>query len=57
VIGVNGDFKTLTLYNISGSKVMETTESQISTAAFAPGTYITQVSNGKHLQTRKINIR
>lgn len=57
MIGVNGDFNTLALYNLSGSKVMETTESQVSTAILAPGIYIAQANNGKHSLTRKINIR
>ena len=57
MIGVNGDFNTLALYNLSGRKVMETTESQVSTAILAPGIYIVQANNGKHSLTRKINIR
>lgn len=57
MIGVNGDFNTLALYNLSGSKVMETAESQVSTATIAPGIYIAQANNGKYSLTRKINIR
>ena len=57
MIGVNGDFNTLALYNLSGRKVIETTESQVSTAILAPGIYIAHANNGKHSLTRKINIR
>lgn len=56
-IGVNGDFNTLALYNLSGTKVAETTDSHISADTFTPGTYIAQAINGNRSVTRKINIR
>lgn len=56
-ISVNGDFNTLSLYNLSGNKVMETAGNKISTSPLTPGIYIAQAFNGKHSITRKINIR
>lgn len=57
MVGVNGDFTTLVLYNTSGYKVLESTESPVTTDELHPGIYIAQAKNGKKAVTRKINIR
>lgn len=57
LLTVNGDFSSLSLYNLSGNKVAETANNQVITSALAPGVYIAQASNGKRSITRKINIR
>lgn len=55
-LSVKGDFNTLSLYNLFGSKVMETAANQVSTSTLTPGIYIAQASNGNRSVTRKINI-
>lgn len=57
MIGVNGESGTLALYNLSGNKVIETTERRVRTDALAPGIYIAQATNAGRSVTRKINIR
>lgn len=57
MIGVNGKSGTLALYNLSGNKVIETTERRVRTDALAPGIYIAQATNAGRSVTRKINIR
>lgn len=56
-LSVNGDFNTLSLYNLSGNKLMETADNQVSTSALTPGIYIAQASNGNRSITRKISIK
>lgn len=38
-LSVKGDFNTLSLYNLSGNKLMETADHQVSTSALTPGIY------------------
>ena len=57
MISVNGESGTLALYNLSGNKVIETTERRVSTDALAPGIYIALATDAGHSVTRKINIR
>lgn len=57
ILSVTGDFSTLSLYNLSGNKVIETSHSQVSTSALIPGIYIAQASKGNSSVTRKINVR
>jgi multimeric flavodoxin WrbA len=57
MINVNGEFNTLALYNLSGSKVIETTEKRVSIATLTPGIYIVQATNDGRSVTSKINIR
>lgn len=56
-LSVKGDFNTLLLYNLSGNKLMETADHQVSTSALTPGIYIAQASNGNRSITRKISIK
>ena len=57
MICVNGESSTLALYNLSGNKVIETTEKRVSTDALTPGIYIAQVTNAGRSVTCKINIQ
>ncbi len=57
MIGVNGDFNTLVLYDFAGNKVAETAGAPVNTDAFRPGIYIAHAKKGTHTITRKINIR
>ncbi|MCM1313489.1 MAG: T9SS type A sorting domain-containing protein [Bacteroides sp.] len=57
ILSVNGDFSILLLYNLSGNKVIETSESQVSASILTPGIYIAQACNGNRSVTRKINVR
>ena len=56
-LSVNGDFSMLSLYNLSGNKVIETAENQINISALTPCIYIAQASNGNRSVTRKISLR
>ncbi len=56
-LSVKGDFNTLLLYNLSGNKLIETADHQVSTSALTPGIYIAQASNGNRSITRKISIK
>ncbi len=44
---VSGDFKTLSLFSLSGRKIMETSDGFVNTAALFPGAYIARINNGK----------
>lgn len=57
MVGVKGDFNTLSLFNLAGNKVLETTENQINTGSLAQGIYIAQASNGYRSVSRKINVQ
>lgn len=57
LLSVKGVFNTLSLYNLSGNKVIETAENQINTSVLIPGIYIAQASNGTRSVTRKISLR
>lgn len=56
-LSVKGDFNTLSLYNLSGNKLMETADHQVSTSALTSGIYIAQACNGNRSITRKISIK
>ena len=56
-INAVGDFDTLTLYDVSGNKVIETSGNQVSTSALTTGIYIAQAKSGTRSLTRKIQIR
>ena len=56
-VSAYGNFNTLSLYDISGSKVIETDTDHISTASLTPGTYIAQANNATHSASRKIYVR
>lgn len=57
LLTVNGDFSTLSLYNLSGNKVIETTDNQVGTSVLTPGIYIAQANSGNRFVTRKISLR
>lgn len=57
LVYVSGDFNKLMLYNLSGEKMLETSDNQIDVATFLPGVYIARVNNRFHSVTRKIIIR
>ncbi len=54
---VNGEFHTLSLYSLSGNKIMNTTDKHVSTSALAPGIYIALASNGHRTVMSKISIK
>lgn len=55
-IYVNGEFDSLALYNLSGDKVLESSQNGIETSALASGIYLAQINTGKHTVSRKIMI-
>lgn len=57
VITVNGSFNTLSLYNLSGNRIFDTSDNHVNISAFPSGVYIAQANNGKESVTRKINVR
>lgn len=57
ILSVNGDFNRLSLYSLSGRRVVETTESRTATSPLAPGIYIARASNGDRAVKRKITVR
>ncbi|MCM1109434.1 MAG: T9SS type A sorting domain-containing protein [Clostridium sp.] len=57
MLSVNGESQTLSLYHLSGNKMVETTDKQLSTNALSPGIYIAQASNGNRSVTHKISVR
>lgn len=57
LLSVSGDFSTISLYNLSGNKVIETADNQVSTSALTPGIYIAQATGGNRSITRKISVR
>lgn len=56
-IRVAGEINKLSLYDMSGNMVMETSGNQISTSSLSPGIYIAQAKNNTRSLTRKIQIR
>lgn len=56
-LSVNGDCNTLTLYNMTGHKVMQTADNQVCISSLAPGIYIAQAGRGNRSATRKVSIR
>lgn len=55
-IYVDGKFEKLALYNLSGSKVLESSQNKAGTSALASGIYIAQLSLGENTISRKIMI-
>lgn len=55
-LSASGEFGTLSLYNLSGNKVVDATECPVSTSALVPGIYIAEASNGNRSVKLKISI-
>ncbi|MCD8235718.1 MAG: T9SS type A sorting domain-containing protein [Prevotellaceae bacterium] len=55
-ISVDGEFDSLALYNLSGRKMLESSQNRIETSALASGIYLVQINSGKHTVSRKIMI-
>lgn len=55
-IHIEGDFISLALYNISGLKVLESSERNICTSSFVPGVYIARVYADARSFTKKLVI-
>lgn len=53
-IQVHGDFDTMSLFTLSGAKVLESPYSPACTSALAPGVYVAQVSAGCTSVVRKV---
>lgn len=56
VIRIDGDFKSLALYNMSGGKVLESSEHSISTSSLTPGVYVARLHAGTRSVSKKIVI-
>ena len=56
LIHVDGDFNSLSLYSLSGQKVLETTARTVSTSTLAAGLYIAHLESRNGLTTRKIAV-
>lgn len=48
-----GEFKALSLFNLSGGKVVETSDEYVNTAAFSPGIYIARIDKGNGRSSNK----
>ncbi len=57
VLTVNGSFDMLSIYTVSGNKVIETSYDQIFISALASGIYIVRVNKGNRAVVRNIDIR
>lgn len=55
-IYVDGEFDTLKLYNLSGNKVLESSQNGIAASTLASGIYLAQINSGKQTVTKKIMI-
>ena len=55
-IRIDGDFQSLALYNLSGRKVLESSDNLISTTPLAPGLYVARLNDGYRSNSRKIFI-
>lgn len=55
-IYIDGKFEKFALYTLSGSKVLESSQSKVGTSALASGIYLAQVSSDGHTVSRKIMI-
>ena len=57
IIMVNGCFKTFSLYNESGYKLLETSEKSVNTSDFVPGIYIAHINKGDRYVAEKLHIK
>ncbi len=57
MLNVNGDFEKLSIYNLSGDKIIETSNNQVNTSSLTPGIYVAQISSDIYAVTKKIRIR
>lgn len=55
-IRVDGDFQSLALYNMSGNKVLESSENSISTSSLTPGVYVARLNAKVQSFSKKIVI-
>lgn len=53
---VNGDVDSLSLFNLSGVKVFETSDNTIPTSSLSSGLYLAQINSGKQSVAKKIMI-
>lgn len=53
-IHVDGEFNSLALYNLSGSKILESSSRTISTSSLAEGTYVARISANSQSVSKKI---
>ena len=56
-IRVDGDFQSLALYNMSGNRVLESSERIISTTSFTPGVYVAKLNANTRSVSKKIIIK
>ncbi len=56
-IRVDGDFQSLALYNMSGNKVLESSENSISTSSLTPGVYVARLNADPRSVSKKIIIK
>ena len=55
-IQIIGDFKSWSLYDVSGNKLSETSNATIKTNEFHSGIYIARIDNGNQIITKKLNL-
>lgn len=55
-IYIDGEFDRVALYNLSGSKVLESSRNLIETSALTSGIYLAQINSRKQTVTKKIMI-
>ena len=53
---VNGEVDSLSLFNLSGAKVLETSANTIATSSLSSGIYLAQINSGKKSVAKKIMI-
>lgn len=56
-IRIDGDFQSLALYNMSGNKVLESSENGISTSSLTPGVYVAKLNANTRSVSKKIIIK
>lgn len=56
-IRVDGDFQSLALYNMSGNKVLESSENSISTSSLTPDVYVARLNADARSVSKKIIIK
>lgn len=52
-LSVSGNFKSLSLFDMSGAKMLETSNSTINTTSLVPGIYVARIDNGKGMSSHK----